>query len=334
MSKIAPLFVISGEIEFLCHRQLSRMIQAAKKQNFQIQKVVAGDEEGLGDAIASSAMMKLFVVVESASQKKKTSKSTSPGWSDEALTLILDHMRNPDDNLVLVILHAGEASTSSLAGLVAPLLPKTQVYANVAPKPWEEKAAASKFLRSELKTRKKVMSEDLAQGVVARVGVDYGLLSYEALKISTYLDVDRRTEVTPADVAATIATFGYEDWEVLKDALASKNEKLVLKSLAEIRRGPGGDSIAKASAILLSTFVKWLHASALLESGLSTKDASERMGVNEYRFRMSYLKATQCWTLSNLKKFFRTLVEISVRNGHQNPWIALEVALVRGCISK
>lgn len=342
--RLAPVMVVSGSVEFLRVRSVQKIVQTAKMQGRRVVNVAAGDELALRELVSSGFLFSdaTVAVVESAQQRKRAAAKSKKkadgdaggtgGWSEEALEMVLEHAKEDGDSLVVVVHHEGEAGPTTFAGQVAAGIRPNQHFSFPAPKPWKEKDFAVSYLTKELKRRGKSVSEDLADLVVQKVGTDVGLLHFEALKIATALDVDGRTEATAPDVAPLLAAFGAEDWEALKLALANRNAKAVVRAWNDIRNGPGGDAIQKAVAILSSTVVKWVHAAALHEAGMSPEDAASRMGIHSFRYSESLLPAAVRWGRRPLEELLKSVVDIGVRKGHINPWVAMESVLVQGCL--
>lgn len=341
--KFAPVMIVSGGVEYLRVRKVQEIVQAAIREGRRLVTVAAGDEESLHELLSGGFLFAdaTVALVESAIQKKKkTAKSkvedTSGGWSEEAVALLQAHAKAGDaSEVVFVVHHEGEATAGTCAGLVATCVPKNQHYIVPTPKPWEEKDFAVKFLLSEVRGRyKRTIADDLAEQVVRKVGTDVGLLSFEALKFSTLLDVDGRNEVTVQDVAALMAAFGSEDWETFKSALGNKNAKAVIRSWNDIRSGPGGETIAKALSILSSTLVQWTHAAALHEMKVAPEDAAARVGMHPYRYTNVVLPSAVRWGRRPLESLLKAVTKVGVRKGHVNPWVAVESTLVLACESR
>jgi hypothetical protein len=317
------------------------MIRLAKKSGRRVVTIAAKDEVALQELFAGGFLFSeaTLAILESAphrkratKKKKDTSSDDTSGWSDDALSMVVEHAKEGDSSSVaLIIHHEGDAGPNTFAGLVAESIPKSLHKVMPTPKPWEEKGQAVKFLLGELRSRDKTMDESLAEQVVGKVGVDLGLLSFEAQKFSMLLDVEGRTDVQARDVVGLMAAFGGEDWEVFKDALAAKNSKQVVRAWNNIRNGPGGDAFPKAVSILTSTIVSWMHAAAFIESGLSPDDAAARMGVNPYRYKIAFLPAATRWGRAPLVSLLRAVTQVGVRKGHINQWVALESTLAMAC---
>jgi len=185
----------------------------------------------------------------------------------------------------------------------------------------------------ELKRLGKSMADPLAEAVIRQAGTDLGLLSFEALKIATLLDREGRPEAVAADLSGLISNFGSDDWNALKEALGAKNATRVVRTLGNLRNGPSGGAVTRATAVLLGTVEQWLHAAALLESGLDEESAAARLNMKLFPFKQNVQPPAKRWGRRSLDSLYRGVVEVDggVRRGHLNPWVELESVLLSAC---
>lgn len=336
--------VVSGSHEFFRARELQKATRGAKSTGRRVVYIEAGDGAGLRDVLSGGVLFAepALAILDSAAVKKKggrKKKSAEPvegdgsGWTDEDVELVVEHAKDTSAEVALVVHHAGDAGPTTFAAKVAAALPKGRVLNFEAPKPWERKAEAVKFLRSELKRLGKEIPEDLAEAVVRQVGPELGVLSFDAVKLSMLLDVTGRTTVERADVASLVTQMGTEDWQVLQDALGARNTKAVVRSLQEIRNGPAGDAVMKACVILERSTLSWLHGAALVESGASVEEAAARMSMHPFAYQKNVLPAAKRWGKEALADLLRRVVAVErgIKRGHVSPWVELESALILAC---
>lgn len=330
--------VVSGDHEFLRHREVDAATAAAKAAGRRVTYLAAGDSAGLQELFSGGFLFSeaTFAVVESASSKKRASKGDgeeSSAWTDEDVELVVAHAKEKRGDTAVLVHHALAAGPKTFAAKVAAGIPKQGHIAFTAPKPWEAKAYATKFLLAEVGRLGKSIGEPLAEAVVTLAGSDLGPLSFEALKMSLLLDARGRTEVQREDLVGLVASFGSEDFQVLKDALAGRNVKGVIKSVGEIRNGPSGDAAMRTCLILSTTVTQWLHAAALVEQGLGKDEAASRMRLNPYVYEKNVLPVMRRWKKGDLSALLRGIaaVETGVRKGHAEPWVELESTLVLAC---
>lgn len=339
-----PVMVVSGTLDFLRHREIQKALRGAESSGRRIVRVPAGDGQALSDILSSGFIFtaETLAIVESAPVRKKSKKKAEPepsgddvdgGWTEEDLELVREHSKMSFSEVTLVIHHEGDLGAKSFAGLLAESLPKGRVLDFPAPKPWEQNEHALKFFTGELKRLGKSVDEPLAEAVVRQAGTDLGLLSFEALKISTLLDREGRPEVQQPDLVGLISNFGSDDWNALKDALGTKNAPKVVRTLVDLRNGPSGGAVAKATSVLLNTVEQWLHAAALLESGVDEEMAASRLNMKLFPFKQNVQPHAKRWGRRSLDALYRGVVEVDggIRRGHLNPWVELESVLLTAC---
>lgn len=338
-----PVMVVSGSEEFLRERELRRAKSAARVSGRRVVEVAAGDRKGLA-AVFSGGMLfqeDVLVLLDSAvvkakkAPKRKRAPSEDGGaedgpWLEEDLDVVLAHEAEGSTEVCLLIRHDGEATPTSFAGMIAAKLPKGRHIAYAAPKPWDAKDAAVKFLIAECARREKSISEGLAAAVVRQVGTDLGMLSFEAMKVSMLLDAGGRKEIAREDLVGLVASFGSEDWQILNEALASRNAKALVRVLADIRKGPSSDAIVKVCVIAGTSVMKWLHTAALAEEGIEGDDAAARVGTHPFKHRLENVPAARAWGQDSLVELLRGIVAVErgAKRGHVDPWIWLESRLL------
>lgn len=340
-----PVMVVTGSLDFLRHREIQKAIRAAEMSGRRVVRVGVGDGQMLSDILSSGFIFtsETLAIVESAPVRKKaTKKKAEPeavsedvegGWTEEDLELVLEHSKGSFTEVTLVVHHEGEMGAKSFAGMLAEGLPKGRVLDFPAPKPWEQNEFALKFFIGELKRLGKSIEAPLAEAVVRQAGTDVGLLSFEALKIATLLDREGRPDAQQGDLAGLISNFGSDDWNALKDAIGTRNPQRVARSLIDLRNGPSSGAVAKATSVIIGTVEQWLHAAALLESGVDEEMAASRLNMKPFPFKQNVLPHARRWGRQSLDALYRGVVEVDggIRRGHLNPWVELESVLLSAC---
>lgn len=334
-----PVMVVSGSWEYMRGRELRKAAMAARISGRRVMDIAAGDSQGLREALSGGFLFEdpLLVLVGSSVLKKRKGRGKGEevdSWSEEDLELVLTHGKEKSSDICLVVHHDGEAAGTTFAGKVAAAVPKNRHIVFETPKPWQMKSVAAQYLVEELKHRGKILSEALAAAVVNHVGTDFGLISFEALKISKYLDSVGRTEVVQEDLGGLVVNLGLEDWQALQDAVASKSVRAISRSCKELRNGPAGDAVVRACVRIEGALSRWLHTRALLEEeGVEGDDAAPRVGVHVYRHQKENVPAASRWSISALTSLINDLTEIErgAKRGHIDPWTWLESTLILAC---
>lgn len=312
--------VVSGSQTYLRDRLVRKLVQQAKSRGWEIHPWVETEEalvEGLQTSFLAPASRCL--VIDSgvlASGKKK-------GWSEEALGALIAVGKSAD--VLAIVVQDGDTLEGMAAGVLA-ALPDTKKYSYAAPKPWEEKPFAIRFFRNECKPLS--VSEDMAESIVQKTGLDFGVLSWEAVKLKAFQKETGHLDVK--DIARLVSQYGMEDWDALKESLAMKQPAKLSRLLQTLQNITGGEAFVKAVIILTTTAGLWLRASLLLAAGSSEEETADRLKINPYRFRLTVLPALRNWTTpESLTLLYKNLSLISVKKGHQNPWVLLEATLLR-----
>lgn len=331
--KVPKVSVVAGGHDFLRSRAARKLLSDAIAQGYSLGE--ASDFKELQFYLEGNVFAgKTIVLVNSGTAKKArkkkgtTSDTEQSGWNEDAVQVIVDHHKGGDDDVSLVVVHPGDMPAGSLAGMLAEKLPKSAVKNYPAPKPWEEKDQAVKFLTVEMERRGKSVGHVLAETIIGRCGSDLGVVSYEALKFSTYLDAVGRTELLSAEAGSLVAGIGAGDWEVLRTALARRDGKGVLKTFEDLRARSPGDIVPIALAVLLPAVTSWLHASSLVDQGSSPEEAAEILGMHPYRYNNFVLPAAVAWGTIRLSGLLRAISEIAPNRGFLDPGLALEAVLV------
>lgn len=328
--------VVSGDHDFLRMREINTAISSAKKSGRRVVHLSAGDSVGLQEVCSGSFLFssETLVVVESVATSKRGTKSEEEdSWSDEDVELVVGNAEHKG-GVSILIHHARVVNPKTFAGKVVARIPKNGHLVFVAPKAWEAKEAATRFLQAEVSRRGKTISESLAEAVVTLVGPDLGPLFFEAQKVCLLLDARGRTEVQQADLTGLVASFGTGDWGPLKEALGARNMKATLRALTELQGGPAGDSVMATCVILAREVTKWTHAASLLEAGLGKEEIAARMQMKPFVLEKFVLPKAQRWGKAALVDLLRGIVGVQagVKKGHQDPWTELEAVLVLGLV--
>jgi len=348
------LVLLSGTDDFLRQRDLQKAIQAAQVGNRMIVRVPYGDGTRLREFLSTGGVFAQawLIIVEGSPSKKRGGDDDDEAfseedggagaWSADDVAYLVDHAANGDPTDYVVVLHqGGEATLKTFAGRIQAAAPRVFHIQREAPKPWKEQEHAAEFLLQEMKQHGKTLSPKIAEALVGRVGTDLGVLAFEALKASKYVDAEQtgRTEVVAADVRETMARMGDDDWSPLIEAVSLADVRRISAAMVEIRNGPlYARGAIVACAVLSGSVIRWLRAAAIVSTGASPKEAAERLGLRgrnpEWTFNNQYLGPIKRWGVSHLRSLLREVMrsERTAKNGAIDPWIGLETGLILCCI--
>ena len=332
-----PVMVLTGNDDFMRDRELSRARRAAGVTGRRFVSVPEGDGEALRAILSASFLVSdpCIAVLESGLPRRR---GQTGSWTDADADLVLEHHAADDAaDVALVVSHAGAVPDDGFVRRVVDGVGKRRVLSWTAPKPWEGRDAAAKFLRSEVSRLGCTISEEDAVLAVRVAGTDRWLMTQEALKYVTLARVDGRETVARADVLSLAAPFASEYREDLVAAVAAGNQAGVVRALASARGGGDGDTPVSACGHLARTLSKWIHVAAIMESRdkVSDEDIAGRVGVNVYVMRNNMVEPARRWGVRRLTRLLKDVagVERGVKQGRINPWVMLEAALLRHCRS-
>ena len=330
-----PVMVLAGTDDFMRDRELSRARRAAAATGRRFTRLPEGDGEGLRAALSASFIVSdpCVMVLESGHGRRR---GQSGSWTDEDAELLAEHNAGDDaSDVAVVVAHAGDVPSDGFVRRVIDAVGKRRLLTWEAPKPWEAREAAAKFLRAEVARLGFRIGEAESDLSVRLSGADRWLMTQEATKLAALLRAEGRDDVTRADVVALAAPFASEYRDDLVSAVASGNAVGVMRSLAVARGGSEGESPVAACGHLARTVVRWLHVASVLSSGtkVSDEDLASRVGVKSYVLKTSLLPPARRWGVESLTRLLRDVVsaERGAKQSRANPWVVLEAALLLHC---
>lgn len=333
-----PVMVIAGTDDFMRERELVRARRAATSTGRRFQILSEGDGEGLRLALNSAFIVSdpCMLVLESGGPRKRGQTGT---WADADATLVVEHHKGDDaSDIAMVIAHSGEIPKDGFVHIISNAIGKKRNLSWEAPKPWEARENASKFLRNEVSRLGFRIAEDVADMTVRLAGTDRWLLTQEAFKFSTLLKAENREDVTKQDVAGLVAPFASEFRDDLVQALATGNVAMVISSIAKAKAGGDGDSPIATCGYVARTVIRWIHAASALEStpAPSDEDLASRVGVKVFLLKTSILPPARLWGVPKLTKLLNGIVaaERAAKQGRANPWVSFEATMISHCQSK
>jgi DNA polymerase III delta subunit len=316
-----PVSMVGGSETFLAQRMLTKAIHGARATNRRVE--ISSEKGVLEDAVSASILYpeSMLLVV-------RDLKVLDPEY--------MANLASSKDNTVALLVAVGGPLPAKGHGLkVVEVVPKDYRFVFSKPPPWKEAEVCTRFLLKEAASRGKTLPEPLATALVNRVSTDLGVLRFEMLKLSTYLDGLGETEVKPAHVAAVMSRVGSANFQAVVDAVGAGDTIRALRALDEVYLSSNRDPTLRAIAWVSKSAATWLHAASLDGQGASEDEVSSRMGINPYRYTHFVLPVARRWGTSRLMSLLHRLAEVqqSVGRGCADPWTRLECVLVLACRS-
>jgi DNA polymerase III delta subunit len=136
------------------------------------------------------------------------------------------------------------------------------------------------------------ISSKLVKALVKAVGTDLGILNFELRKVAM---ISKDQEVTAEDLKQVIAPLAEVSGNIICEALATKNKKVLLRAVEKYLKTNKADTYTLISQYLQPTLLKWLQVADLLERGLTTKQIASDTGINEYYLKNSLCAPARAW---------------------------------------
>jgi DNA polymerase-3 subunit delta len=317
-----PVVVLSGDEEYLLVRELREAISVADETGRSVEYVDGSDREELSRVLSSSGVFfqdDVLVVIE------------NPENVDAEF--VLRHHEADSNKVVVLLYQKGAIKKKSGLARVIEGLPKKFVARFEKPKPWEEVDRAVQFCVGEARKRGVGLKDAYAAAIVGNVGTDLGILTFEIDKLALFTKIEGARDVEVTHVRQTVGAFSELGPKPVVEALERFDAKGVSNALANMRRthaGNLGGATLQACAFVSNSAKKWLHVAALLNEGAGLDEISSRTGLHSFVLRKTLLPVAKRWGEGRLVPLLKSLacVERSVRNGHVNPWVQLECAVL------
>lgn len=316
-----PLTILSGENEFLRMRFFNRAVSTVQKMR-SVTRISGDDTEMVAEALSvtpSFVVDPSFVVIEDAKKLASTD------------LLISHHKQGENDTAVLVAFKGSVPTTEPFKKLLAAISDEVH-FSFGKSKPWEAEKDAKEFCQTEAKHHGCRISRDVLTPLVKVVGTDYGILSYEVLKLAMYVKSQGRKEITRKDAGKTVTAIFEHRIESLINALKERNGKSALRFLEYIRDTVRDPTILVCGGVG-KALMSWIRAKHLMEQGYSIEEAAQRFGMHPYPFEKNFIPITKVWSLDRLLDFLREIaaVQRGAKTGALNPWAQLNALVHQVC---
>ncbi len=313
-----PVMVVSGSDAFMREREEWKARRAAVLSG---RRVVESSVKDVSDLLAPSMFFedRMLVIV----RDVKDGKELGPLLQHHA-----DHAKAADVDAAVLVVFEGQP----VAELVA-AVGKGRHLSWEAPKPWQEREVASKFLQAEVARLGGTISEDLALLMVKSSGGDRWLVSQEALKLVTYLKAVSSPDMVATREAAVAVTapLASQVMDDLMTAVARGDAAGTSKFIGSLE----DDAVIGVCSIVSGAASRWLYVAAALSRGdMSEDDMAARLSQHPYVFKQNILPHAKRWGVRGSARLVRDLarVERSVKSGRISPRLSLESVLLAHCL--
>lgn len=324
-TKIAPVYLISGEEHFLIDEAVKQLEKKINTDSLNREVFQAPDV--LGKDIVFAVETLPFLTDKRVVILKMANKLKNADY--EVITRIIE---NPVETSCFIILFPEKlkGTTSKRKDLIS-LCSDSENCICVECKKFYEKDAKG-FVVQEFKARGKTTSYDVVNQIVNESGTDLLNLSNEIEKICLFIGKDKK-EITEDDFAK-ISGFTKEiNVFMLANIIEAKNLKYALFILEKMLEN--GEKPINLLTAISSTVRKLLTAKSLLqEKKYSQQETMDYIRVPAFfNFRKDYLNNLSKFTLEHLKKSMKEVLkaDIAIKTGKSDDILALENLLIFIC---
>jgi len=323
--KPVTITAISGSQGLLQRRAVAEAIKVQKKAGWRIDYVDGSSKSDLRAALSQAGLLfddetQILVVV------------SKPEKAD--LTLLQEHLDDGDEGIVLLLDYADDPKGNTKFGKWLKKLPANlhrNYPAAPASKPWEAEAQAVEFCVTEVKRYKKKLSERLARALVTRCGSDFGVLSFELMKMCLLADLDGVDELTGAQIKPMMAPMMEASLSPITEALSTKKAVGVSRALTRVKNTHKGDPTMAVCGWLGRTAVRWLGAIEVRDR--SPDEAADMLRENPWFYKNKLLPQVRGWKREEVVRLLKVIGESqrAVLSGHVAPWTGLTARLLAIC---
>lgn len=318
-----PVILVSGSEGYFCRKMIIHIRQDFVSKSWSIKQIDGADRDGLLSTVSGS-MGFLF------DTETLVIVSTQVNKIDP--DIVNNHRANPNPSVVILIYHEGKPRKGSVFAKLYRKAPKATKFRFDTPSIYKAPTEATQFCVKEAKFHGRKLDRRLAKALVERAGTDFGVLSYEILKICMLAKIEGIVEIKPGHIAQTISSLVESSVLDLIDAISERQIKRTFSCLERIRRTHHSDPTIKVCRFVSESVLKWLCAVGLDEKKVAPDDAISRMQIRSlWVYNNKFLPSGKRWGRQGLLSLLSVFSESerNVRKGAVDPWSGLLARLMR-----
>lgn len=319
MAKFPPMLVVSGGQTILRQRFLRHVRSTQAKEGWAVIDIDGTDITSVRDALQGGGMfvegMTLAVV-------------HHPTKLD--LTMLKRHAESKDYVTTLLLHIEGNPDGRTKFGKYVKSLSKVH-RSFPLPDEWKAPEVAAEFVLAEVKEHGMTMRPALAQALIARVGSDLGMLSFEVQKMALLADAKGTKVIDRDEIKGAMAPIAEASVAPIVDALSARNRKKLSRALRRLRQTSKSDPTMRICGLLRTMVTRWIQAAYL--DALPPRAAAAELGMNPWYFEKKILPSARRWGKVGTVRLASDLAasERAVLNGSLSPWTVLTARLLAAC---
>lgn len=298
------MFLVHGSDDFQCRRYISDTIAKWESEGYTVHTV-----DGSPDSVEPliSPMLSLF-----------GGGSTKVAfYVDNGLSCDVDYLSRVSCPIVLYIDGALPRSKKHPIHTIA----KRNIKKFNKPSVFQAEDKAVDFAISEAERRGLHLNLKLAKNFIKIVGVDYGVICHELLKVEMLMDGAK--EIKPEHFRAIAQVTEVSAQEIIS-SVQNRQMRMLLKSLASVRSTHSNDPTLMVCGWLGSEARKWLLCASLSKQGRPLDQATT--GIHPYVLKKSLIPNIKKWDIHSCLRLVHLISETEryVKTGGKNAWTRFE----------
>jgi len=186
-------------------------------------------------------------------------------------------------------------------------------------------------LQREVEKHGRSISDELADAVIKRVGMDHGVLRWEAVKYGYCGE----GALTAKEVLGVIASLSEAEGTGILDAIGQRNIKDFLRECARVKSSKSGDpTMALCSGLLTRNLLLWVEILARMEKGQDAREITSHIKMNPYVIEKILMVQARGLGRSRLSRLLSATArsEGAVLSGAVSPWGLLKALTLQSLL--
>lgn len=298
------MFLVHGSDDFMCRRHISDMIDKWKGDGYTVH-TVDGSPESIEPHL--SPILSLF-----GGGNTKVAFYVNSGLSCD-----VEYLNGVSCPILLYVDGALPRSKKHPIHKIAKRNIKKYNKASV----FQAEEKAIEFAIHESERKGLYLNDRLAKNFIKIVGVDFGVICHELLKVEMLMDGAK--EIKPEHFRAIAQVTEVSAQEIIS-SVQNRQLRVLLKSLASVRSTHSNDPTLMVCGWLGSEARKWLLCASLSKQGRPLDQTTT--GIHPYVLKKNLIPNVKKWGISDCLRLVHLIshTERYVKTGGKNAWTRFE----------